>query len=146
MTPQAQDQAVTQTQKELGQMMMKMRMRQTQKQRWWPSLCLLREKIVLALLNNFFHLNSSPNISQREISERKRRLHVYPEFPGSPWHTTHTVNQSLYCHFNSHSGSSCHQVLAKLQPDPHRVLLMCLLFLVCIGKMNQLEAFSVQME
>lgn len=37
--------------------------------------CLLREKIVLALLNDFFQLNSPPNISQREITEKKQRLH-----------------------------------------------------------------------
>lgn len=106
VTPQAQGHAEIQTEKEQGQTM-KMR----QKQRWWPSPCPLREKIVLALLNDFFQVNSSPNISQREISERKRRLHVYPEFPGSPWHTAHSVNQSIYCHFNSHSGCFCHQVL-----------------------------------
>lgn len=43
------------------------------KMRWWPSLCPLREKIVLALLNDFFQLNSSPNISQRQITERSQR-------------------------------------------------------------------------
>lgn len=50
-----------------------------------------------------------------EISERKRRLHVYPEFPGSPWHTAHSVNQSVYCHFNNHPGCFCHSVLCTGQ-------------------------------
>lgn len=107
VTPQAQGQAEMKTEKELGQMM-RTRMNWTQTQRWWPSSCLLREKIVLALLNDFFQLNSSPNISQKEITQRKRRLHVYPEFPRSPWHTAHAVNQSIYCHFNNHSGYFCH--------------------------------------
>lgn len=107
VTPQARGQAEMKTEKELGQMM-RTRMNWTQTQRWWPSSCLLREKIVLALLNDFFQLNSSPNISQKEITQRKRRLHVYPEFPGSPWHTAHAVNQSIYCHFNNHSGYFCH--------------------------------------
>lgn len=30
------------------------------------------EKTVLALLNDFFQLNSSPNISQREITKRSQ--------------------------------------------------------------------------
>ncbi len=33
-------------------------------------------EFVLALLNDFFQLNSSPNISQREITERSRRENV----------------------------------------------------------------------
>lgn len=47
--------------------------------RWGPCsyrghgpLCSLREKIVLALLNDFFQLNSSLDISQREIAERSQ--------------------------------------------------------------------------
>lgn len=35
---------------------------------------LLREKIVLALLNDFFQLNSSPNMSQKEIAESSQRV------------------------------------------------------------------------
>lgn len=43
-----------------------------QKQKWWPFLCLFREKIALALLNDFFQLNSSPNISPKEIARSQR--------------------------------------------------------------------------
>lgn len=51
----------------------------------------------------------------QEISGRKRRLHVYPEFSGSPWHTAHSVNRSVYCHFNSHSCCCCRWVLCTGQ-------------------------------
>lgn len=76
-----------------------------------------------ALLNDFFQLNSSPNISQKEITQEKQRLQVYQEFPGSPWHTAH-INQFDYKHFTDQSGYPCYHSCcsnALLQSDYHRV-------------------------
>lgn len=73
VTPQAQGQAEMKTEKELGQMM-RTRMNWTQTQRWWPSSC-------LALLNDFFQLNSSPQYQSKRDHTEKTKIACIPRVP-----------------------------------------------------------------